>query len=133
MPAQEGRPSFIVPRSSKLAAEDNEYAAFSVVIFKRVLDDFKLAARAKGFQVREVDLHSAAAVKPEEVEALRQDADRKRAALEEWLRTAFSEAFACLMHAMSVRLYVESVLRYGVPPRFLAAVVRPHPKVGRGG
>jgi V-type H+-transporting ATPase subunit C len=128
VPAQEGRPAFIVPRSARLVAEDNEYAVFSVVVFKRVADDFKQAARQGGYQVREVDLAAQTTARPEEVEALRTDADRKRASLEEWLRTAYSEAFSCLLHATTVRLYVESVLRYGVPPRFLASVIRPHPK-----
>jgi V-type H+-transporting ATPase subunit C len=32
-------------------AEDQEYALMSVVLFKRVVDDFKTAARVRGFQV----------------------------------------------------------------------------------
>lgn len=41
-----------VPRSSQHIAEDNDYALMSVVLFKRVVDDFKAAARSKGYQVR---------------------------------------------------------------------------------
>lgn len=40
-----------VPRSSRSIAEDNDYALLSVVLFKRVVDDFKAAARSKGYQV----------------------------------------------------------------------------------
>jgi hypothetical protein len=40
-----------VPRSSKLIFEDQDYALFSVTLFKRVADSFKAAARSKGFQV----------------------------------------------------------------------------------
>lgn len=40
-----------VPRSSKLIYEDNDYALYSVTLFKRVADSFKQAARSKGFQV----------------------------------------------------------------------------------
>jgi V-type H+-transporting ATPase subunit C len=36
-----------------VVAEDNDYALVSVVLFRRVLDDFKQAARAKGYQTRE--------------------------------------------------------------------------------
>ena len=39
------------PRSSKLIYEDNDYALYSVTLFKRVADSFKQAARSKGFQV----------------------------------------------------------------------------------
>ena len=40
-----------MPRSSKLIYEDNDYALYSVTLFKRVADSFKQAARSKGFQV----------------------------------------------------------------------------------
>ena len=40
-----------VPRSSKLVFEDNEYGLYSVVLFKRVADTFKTAARSAGYQV----------------------------------------------------------------------------------
>jgi V-ATPase subunit C len=39
-----------VPRSSKKVYEDNEYALYTVTLFKRVADNFKVAAREKGFQ-----------------------------------------------------------------------------------
>ena len=42
---------FVVPRSSARVAEDNDYALMGVVLFRRVADDFKAAARARGFQV----------------------------------------------------------------------------------
>ena len=41
-----------VPRSSTKLAEDNEYALYTVVLFKKVADTFKTHAREKGFQVR---------------------------------------------------------------------------------
>jgi V-type H+-transporting ATPase subunit C len=84
--------NFVVPRSAKVVAEDNDYALVSVVLFKRVLDDFKQAARAKGYQVREY-----VAPRAEEqnstvsAEQLRRDVDAKKAALEQWCRTAFGE------------------------------------------
>ncbi len=38
------------------------------------------------------------------------------------------QAFSCYMHVLVVRLFVESILRYGLPPHFQAAVVRPGEK-----
>jgi hypothetical protein len=40
-----------VPRSSNKLHEDNEYALYTVVLFRKVSDTFKTAAREKGFQV----------------------------------------------------------------------------------
>ena len=43
--------SFVVPRSAKTVAQDNDYYLVRVVLFQRVVDDFKLACRGKGCQV----------------------------------------------------------------------------------
>jgi V-type H+-transporting ATPase subunit C len=39
----------IVPRSSRLIFEDNENALFSVTLFRKVVDDFKVHCRDKKF------------------------------------------------------------------------------------
>lgn len=39
------------------------------------------------------------------------------------------QAFSAWIHILVVRLFVESILRYGLPPAFLAAVVKPAPKL----
>ncbi|KXZ57041.1 ATPvC1 [Gonium pectorale] len=117
---------FIVPRSSELIAEDNESAMFSVVLFKRVVDDFKAAARSRGFQVREYHMPlENSELSATQLEQLKRDVEQRKAALETWCRTAFGEAFSCYVHALVVRLFVESILRYGLPPAFQAVVVRP--------
>ncbi len=38
------------------------------------------------------------------------------------------QAFSSWIHVTAVRLFVESILRYGLPPQFLAALMRPNPK-----
>lgn len=40
-----------VPRSCRRIAEDQDYVLMSVVLFRRTVDDFKTAARVRGFQV----------------------------------------------------------------------------------
>jgi hypothetical protein len=40
-----------VPRSCKRVTEDQDYVLMSVVLFRRTVDDFKTAARVRGFQV----------------------------------------------------------------------------------
>ncbi|GLC77785.1 hypothetical protein PLESTF_001066900 [Pleodorina starrii] len=92
---------FVVPRSSAVVAEDNDYALVSVVLFKRVFDDFKAAARSKGYQVREyvppaegLELSQAQSVQ------LKRDVELKKGALEQWCRTAYGEVFTCYMHML---------------------------------
>ena len=61
-----------------------------------------------------------------------------RAQLLDWCKTAYSEVFGSWMHLVAVRLFVESILRYGLPPSFVPVVVKPHartlahPKALRG-
>lgn len=48
-----GHPQMVVPRSGQKVAEDPEYELWSVTVFKRVIDDFKNAARESKFIVRD--------------------------------------------------------------------------------
>ncbi|CAI0423777.1 unnamed protein product [Linum tenue] len=43
--------NYVVPRSSKKLCEDNEYALYTVTLFRRVADNFRTTSREKGFQV----------------------------------------------------------------------------------
>ncbi|XP_034856473.1 V-type proton ATPase subunit C 2 isoform X1 [Mirounga leonina] len=43
----------VVPRSTKLIAEDNEGGLFTVTLFRKVIEDFKTKARENKFTVRE--------------------------------------------------------------------------------
>lgn len=43
----------IVPRSSQLIQEDNDYCLFNVTLFKKVAEEFKLHARERKFIVRD--------------------------------------------------------------------------------
>lgn len=43
-------------------------------------------------------------------------------------RINFSEAYQILAHLKTIRLFVESVLRYGLPADYAGVIVRPEPK-----
>ncbi|CAL1549073.1 unnamed protein product [Lymnaea stagnalis] len=45
--------------------------------------------------------------------------------LVKWLKINFGEAFVAWMHIKALRVFVESVLRYGLPVNFQAMLVRP--------
>lgn len=120
--------NYVVPRSSKVISEDNDYILASVVLFKRVIDEFKVQARAKGFTVREYTPGSEAETSGSAAEQLKKDLEVKKASLEQWCKTAFGESLSCWLHTGLLRLFVESILRYGLPPQFLVAVVKPAEK-----
>ena len=41
-------------------------------------------------------------------------------------KSAFSDTFQAWIHLKALRVYVESVLRYGLPPEFVSAVIQVH-------
>ncbi|KAK3262273.1 V-type proton ATPase subunit C [Cymbomonas tetramitiformis] len=119
---------FVVPRSGVLIFEDNDYSLYSVVLFERVKDDFKNAARDKGVTVRELTETANASSSSSTKDRLEQEESDIKSALLEWCKTSYSEAFSTWVHLSVVRIFVESILRYGLPPCFLASVIKPNPK-----
>ncbi|KAG9223020.1 hypothetical protein PLEOSDRAFT_1095977 [Pleurotus ostreatus PC15] len=121
--------AMIVPRSSKLIASDDEYSLFALVAFKKVHDEFIQKCREHKFIVRDF-IYSEEEVAKQQQEL--EDADTTEKELWTELlrlsRTNFSEAFQILVHLKVVRLFVESVLRYGLPANYLGIIIKPEPK-----
>ncbi|KAM9201582.1 V-type proton ATPase subunit C 2 isoform 3-T3 [Dugong dugon] len=119
----------VVPRSTKLIAEDNEGGLFTVTLFRKVIDDFKTKARENKFTVREF-YYDEKEMKREREEMTRLLSDKKQqyGPLLRWLKVNFSEAFIAWIHIKALRVFVESVLRYGLPVNFQAVLLQPHKK-----
>lgn len=45
-----------------------------------------------------------------------------------WLKINFSEACTAWIHVKALRVFVESVLRYGLPVNFQAVIMKPQKK-----
>ncbi|XP_010249179.1 PREDICTED: V-type proton ATPase subunit C-like [Nelumbo nucifera] len=121
--------SYVVPRSSKKLHEDNEYALYNVTLFGRVADNFKTSARERGFQIREFEYSpETQESRKRELEKLMQDQETLRGSLLLWCYTSYGEVFSSWMHFCAVRVFAESILRYGLPPSFLATVLAPSTK-----
>ncbi|XP_010925033.1 V-type proton ATPase subunit C [Elaeis guineensis] len=121
--------TYVVPRSTKKLHEDNEYALYTVTLFGRVADNFKTSARERGFQIREFEYSpEAQESRKQELEKLLQDQENIRSSLLQWCYASYGEVFSSWMHFCAVRVFAESILRYGLPPSFLAAVLAPSAK-----
>jgi len=119
----------IVPRSSSKIAADDDFTLYSVTIFKRVHDEFAQKLRENKYILRDFSFDA------EALEKQKQDlANSEVSEKELWKelltlsRTNFSESFQALTHLKMVRLFVESVLRYGPPANFAGLVILPDPK-----
>ncbi|XP_054239861.1 V-type proton ATPase subunit C 2 isoform X2 [Indicator indicator] len=119
----------VVPRSTKMIAEDAEGGLFTVTLFRKVMDDFKAKARENRFAVREFYFDEKE-LKCEKEELLKLASDKKQqyGPLLRWLKVNFSEAFVAWIHVKALRVFVESVLRYGLPVNFQAMLLQPNRK-----
>ncbi|NXD84027.1 VATC2 ATPase, partial [Halcyon senegalensis] len=163
----------VVPRSTKMIAEDAEGGLFTVTLFRKVMDDFKAKARENRFMVREFYFDEKE-LKCEKEELMKLASDKKQqyfliswdpltvclriisaahdgfsgvsygaactvrqsqyscirsqGSLLRWLKVNFSEAFVAWIHVKALRVFVESVLRYGLPVNFQAMLLQPNRK-----
>ncbi|XP_076659518.1 V-type proton ATPase subunit Vha44 isoform X2 [Halictus rubicundus] len=122
----------IVPRSTQLISQDAEYGLFTVSLFKKVIEEFKLHAREKKFIVRDFTYNEEElAAGKNEITKLVTDKKKQFGPLVRWLKVNFSECFCAWIHVKALRVFVESVLRYGLPVNFQAILLHPHKKCAR--
>jgi len=94
---------------------------------KKKIDEFKLKAREKRFTVREFSFNPEAISKArEDKKRLATQKDQQKSKLTTWCKTNFAEAFTAWIHLKTILVYVESILRYGLPANFQAVLVLPH-------
>lgn len=111
---------FVIPRSAIVVAKDSEYVLYTVTLFKKYLLEYIAAAREHKWHPRTDFVYS-----EENMNELRKEFDLTRATeskskndLIRLAKTAYLEIFSAWFHIKAIRIYVESVLRYGLPPQF---------------
>lgn len=119
----------VVPRSAREIETENDYALYGVTVFKKDLETFKTGCRDKRFTVREYKFEPDAATRNADEEArLTDEAEEQHAMFAKWAETAFAETFIAMTHLKVLRVFVESVLRYGLPVNFDVALLLPKSK-----
>ncbi|KAF1316501.1 Atpase, partial [Globisporangium splendens] len=142
------RGSPVVPGSSRKILEEGDAFLYTVTVLKgqyqpgRIdkegtfeqgtvidyIEDFKTRAREKKFIVRDFVFDQTSHASNEEAIAeLEVEVDRLWSGLIRWCKAHFGETFIAWMHIKMIRVFVESVLRYGLPVNFVVAMYRPHP------
>ncbi|XP_070835684.1 V-type proton ATPase subunit C 1-B-like [Chaetodon trifascialis] len=114
---------FVVPRSSRMLYEDGEGGVFSVTLFKRAVCEFKAKAQESKFTVREYsfDLEEK---RHQEMKQLSVNKKEQYGIFVCWLKVNFSEVFVAWIHLKALRVFVESVLRYGLPVNYQALLLQ---------
>ncbi|XP_062296464.1 V-type proton ATPase subunit C 1-B [Scomber scombrus] len=126
---------FVVPRSSRKLYEDAEGGVFSVTLFKRAVCEFKAKAHESKFTVRE---YSSDLEEKQQLEMRQLRVHKKEQYVSQtscplsvtfgifvnWLKVNFSEVFVAWIHLKALRVFVESVLRYGLPVNYQALLLQ---------
>ncbi|KAF2842424.1 vacuolar ATP synthase-like protein subunit C 1 [Patellaria atrata CBS 101060] len=115
----------VVPRSSTEIAKDDEFTLFAATVFKKHGAEFVHRCREKRWTPREYRYEEGGREKEaKEVDSLTKE---ERKLWGEALRmgnTGYSEAGMIWVHVMALRVFVETVLRYGLPLEFVCGLVQ---------
>lgn len=114
----------VVPRSAHQIAEDSEYVLFGVSIFKKYQGELVAKFRDHKWTPREFKYDDAAllSMKKEHSEAA-QNERKLYAETVRMCRAAYSDIIQAWAHLKAAKVFIESVLRYGLPPDFLCDVI----------
>lgn len=141
---QRGSP--VVPGSAKKIHEDLDSTLYSVTILKGqyeagyyegdefqpgtkvdFVSEFEKACHDKRFIVREFKWDPTHAGKSGvELEQLSVEVEGMKSGLARWCKTHYGEVYVAWMHTKVIRVFVESVLRYGLPVDFTAVLYKAH-------
>jgi len=119
----------VVPRSSIQVAQDDEFTLFAVTTFKKHGAEFLQKCREQKWTPRQYKYVEGG--KEEEKRELDRVAREERKVWGEALRlgrSGWSESVTVWAHVLTLRVFVETVLRYGLPLEFVCALVKTTPK-----
>lgn len=123
---------YVVPRSSDTIAEDPEFYLVTVTVMKKIVDEFKQKARESKFVVRDFEFDPKGADKEnKDKDSLLTQRSKQQGPLLIWLKANYNLAFTAWIHVKALRVFVESVLRYGIPVNFASFVMVHKPKTDR--
>ena len=122
-----------VPRSARELASDSEFVLYSVTGFKKYSSEFLHKSREKRWVPREHPHSSQSGnagseqngeSESAEIARLERETERLGGETLRLARTGYSEAAMTWIHALALRVFVETILRYGLPAEFVAGVIR---------
>jgi len=118
----------VVPRSTKqFQVEDKDnLTIWRVVLLAASTDSFTAACKSNKWVVREYCLDPEyISNQQESKEKAKQSYQHQHNLLSRSCKVSFSELYIALVHLKAMRVFVESVLRYSLPPQFYCACITP--------
>ncbi|KAL8761116.1 MAG: hypothetical protein Q9184_002742 [Pyrenodesmia sp. 2 TL-2023] len=122
----------VVPRSAVQIAADDEFTLYAVTTFKKHSQEFIHKCRESKWTPRDFKYKEGG--KEEESKELEKVIKDERKIWEQALRlgrTAWGEAVMAWVHVLALRVFVETVLRYGLPLNFVCGLIRTTGKLAK--
>lgn len=115
----------VVPRSSVEISSDSEFTLFAVSTFKKHSQDFIHKCREKRWTPRDFKLQEGGREEEaKEVDDLAKDERKLWGEALRLGRNGYSESVMTWMHVLALRVFVEAVLRYGLPADFVTGIIK---------
>jgi V-type H+-transporting ATPase subunit C len=120
----------VVPQSARQfssVTQEDGTQIWRVVMFRNAVDAFMKKAREDRLGTcRQFEYSSQAYDKVRhQREELKKELDRQDKMMKGFCKASFSDVMIAWVHVKAMRTFVESVLRFGVPPNFASFIVRP--------
>ena len=115
----------VVPRSAQLLAKDDEFQLYAVTVFKKHSAEFVHKCREHRWTPRDMKFTDGG--REAEEQELRKLEKEERRVWGEALRlgrTGYSDAMMGWIHVLTLRVFVETVLRYGLPLSYVCGLVK---------
>lgn len=114
----------VVPRSSVQVAQDDEFVLFAVTTFKKHSAEFQQKCREQKWTPRQYKyVEGGKEAEQREIDRVTREEKKVWGEALRLTRTGWSESVMIWAHIMALRVFVETVLRYGLPLEFVSALV----------
>lgn len=115
----------VVPRSANQLAKDDEFTLFAVTTFKKYSTEFVHKCREKRWTPRDYKYKEGGKEEEaKEADQLTRDAQKQWGEALRLGRTGYSESAMIWIHVLALRVFVETVLRYGLPLDFVCGIIQ---------
>eukprot|EP00495_Collosphaeridae_sp_1-RS-2012_P007891 TRINITY_DN7695_c0_g1_i1.p1 TRINITY_DN7695_c0_g1~~TRINITY_DN7695_c0_g1_i1.p1 ORF type:complete len:175 (+),score=53.58 TRINITY_DN7695_c0_g1_i1:316-840(+) len=120
--------SLVVPTSAKLIAKDKEYSMFRIVCLRKAKNVVELLLKEQRHHLRELG----ADWDSPDIDLKKEQADMQKTLKKQSKRliavckTFYASTFVAWVHLKAIMMFVESVLRYGLPVRYTFGLIKPN-------
>lgn len=122
----------VVPRSAIEVTHDDELTLFAVTTFKKYSAEFVHKCREMKWTPRDYKyVEGGKEEEKKELESVSKDERKVWGEVLRLARTGWSEAVMIWIHVLCLRVFVETVLRYGLPLEFVCGLVVTTPKLAK--